>query len=645
MSIMTDMNMIFRISRWWLDINSKTRLIVLTTLLVSLVMSTLTFWALIIIQEDSVISDNRFCKDLGVLFAYSLIDFIEADNQKELASFVEKIYLTTSSIRYILLFHSDGTLFWGLPVYNNSIQNLLQLHRNLFQLETQDLLFGVPLVKNDTIFYHNITDIIIPLNKNGRNLGSLELGINSNVSFSSNTKLIMHISIAIFVSTWLMFLIGAAFNSLTIAEPIQKLFVGIRNIASGNFHQTIILPVRGKLGDLILVFNEMSERLESYESKNVDELVLEKMKLETIVSTIADGVILIDKDLRFLFVNQIAVKAFHWSNIDIIGKSLCDHFPPHVNEALLPILNNLVQSSYLYKQDYHTEEICINFDYNSNKVLRFLLTAVVDYHNILSSVTIVIHDISQETQLQEAKHQFIANVSHELRTPLCNIGSFLETLLDYYNILTNHQKIKFLRIANSETKRLSTLVNDILDLSQLESNYIYNLSSVNLADLINHIIQSHRIVAHYNNISLITELDDRVKFIHANESSLSQVFANLISNAIKFTSINGQIILRIYRVNKMSYSSDVQDKNQYKADISNVVRVEIIDEGIGVEERDQKQIFDRFVRIENNIHSLEGTGLGLSIVSNILTKHNTQIFLHSEPLVGTSLWFDLLSAD
>lgn len=638
---MTNMNIILRISRWWLNINSKTRLIVLTILLVSLVLSALTFWALIIIQEDSVISDNRFCKDLGILFAYNLIDLIEANNQKELASFVEKIYLSTSSIRYILLFHSDGTLFLGLPVYNDSIQNLLQLHKTLFQLETQDLLFGVPLVNNNTLFYHHITDVIIPLNKNGRNLGSLELGINSNTSFSSNAELIMDISIAVFVSTWLMFLIGAAFNSLTITEPIHKLFLGIRNIASGNFNQKIILPVTGELGDVILVFNEMAERLESYESKNVDELILEKMKLETIVSTVADGVILIDKELRLLFVNQIAIKAFHWSNIDIIGKSLCDHFPQHVNDALLPILNNLVKSSYLYKQNYRTEEICINFDYNAKKVLRFLLTAVVDYHNILSSVTIVVHDISQQTQLREAKHQFMANVSHELRTPLCNIGSFLETLLDYYHVLTNQHKIKFLRIANSETKRLSILVNDILDLSQLESDYIYNIASINLVDLINNIIQSYHIVAHYNNISLIVEFDERVKFIYANEGSLYQVFANLLSNAIKFTSINGQIILRIYRVNKFIDPANVQYSNIK----TNVVRVEIIDEGIGIEERDQRQIFDRFFRIENHIHSLEGTGLGLSIVSNILSKHDTQVFLYSEPLVGTSLWFDLLSAD
>lgn len=637
------MNIISKISSWWLDTNLKTRLTVLLILTISLVMSGLTFWALTTIQEDSIIYDNRFCKDLGILLASNLLEFIENNDYKELASFVEKIYLSTSSIRYILLFYADGTLFLALPVYSDKVQNLLQLHKNLFQLETQDLLFGVPLLKAISIFDDNITDVIIPLSKSGKNFGSLNLGINSNTHFSSNSKLIMDISIATFVSIWSMFLMGVTFSTLTMEEPIKQLLQGIKNIASGNFSQKIILPLEGELGNLITSFNTMMEKLESYEKKNVDELILEKMKLETIVSTITEGVILIDAELRFLFVNQIAIQSFHWSNLDIIGKSIFDHFPMHVNKSLLPILNDFVKSNYVYKKDCKTRELKINFDYNSNKVLRFLLTTALDYNDMLASVTIVIQDISQEVELNKAKHQFIANVSHELRTPLCNIGSFLETLLDYHNTLNNQQKIRFLRIANSETRRLSALVNDILDLSQLESGYTYNLVPVNIMSMIDDIVQSYHIVANYNSISLIKELDIHVKFVYAHESSLLQVFANLISNAIKFTSPNGQVIVRTYFVGSNNQLVDL--KKIYDDGKSRLVRIEIVDEGIGIDKRNHAKVFDRFVRIENNIHSLEGTGLGLSIVANVLNKHDTQIFLYSEPLVGTSLWFDLWHVD
>nr|AOM64580.1 hypothetical protein Riqu_101 [Riquetophycus sp.] len=630
------------ISGWWLDINLKTRLIVLTTLILSLIMSGLTFWALTIIQEDSIIADNRFCKDLGILFASNLLDLVETNNQKELASFVEKIYLSTSSLRYILLFRVDGTLFFGLPVYSEKVQNLLQLHRNLFQLETQNFLFGTPLIKLNTIFNDNITDIIIPLTKNGKNLGSLDLGINSNTILYSSSKLIQDISIAIFVSIWLIFVVGAAFNAVIITEPIKELLLGVQNIASGNFNQRINLPFDGELGELIISFNEMAEKLESYEQKNVDQLLLEKVKLEAIVSNIADGAILIDTELRVLFANHIAIKAFNWFNIDIIGKSILDCFPLHVNEALLPILNNWVRSTDLYYSQCRTEELSINVDYDSSKVFRFLLTTVLDYStNMLTSVTIIIQDISPEVNLNDAKNQFIANVSHELRTPLCNISSFLETLLDYDQTLSSQQKVQFLNIANREAQRLSALVNDILDLSLLESEYNYIFSAVDLVHIVNNLISSYQIVASYNNICLLIEIDNNVKYVWANESALMQVFANLISNAIKFTSINGQIVLRIYQVNDYICVLDSQNFNYD----TQCVRIEIIDEGIGINTVDQKSVFDRFFRIENQTHVLEGTGLGLSIVTNILMRHNTRIFIKSEILVGTSLWFDLLNVN
>nr|WCH56261.1 drug sensory protein A [Hypnea sp.] len=641
--MMIYMKLISHISQWWSDINLKTRLMVLMTLIVSLIMSGLTFWSLTIIQEDSIITDTRFCKDLGILFASNILDFVETNNNQELASFVEKVYLNTSSIRYILFFNTDGSLFFGLPVYNNKVQSLLQLHRNLFQLETQNFLFGIPLVKYNNIFNDHIIDITIPLTKDGKNLGSLDLGISSNPTLLSSSKLIRDVSIAIFVSIWLMVMIGVAFNMVTLNDPIKQLLIGVKNIAAGNFNQRVDLHFDGELGDLIIGFNDMAERLESYEKKNVDKLMLEKMKLETIVSTIADGTILVDTELRLLFANKIAIKAFNWSNVDILGQFICLHLPVHVNEALLPILNSLIESHYLRDIRYQTKELCINFDYNSKKIFRFLLTTVLeDRSRVLTGIAIIIQDISREVQLNDAQNQFIANVSHELRTPLSSINSFLETLLDYDQSLSIKQKLHFLKIANNETKRLSILVNDILHLSRLESESNYILVPVNIRSVISDSILSSQLIANYNNVEVMVEFDPHIKFVWAHETSLLQVFVNLLSNAIKFTSIKGNIILRIYLLTnsyvKQMYSGDLLKYKQ-------IVRVEIIDEGIGIDKREQKNVFNRFVRIENYVHTLEGTGLGLSIIRNILAKHKTKIMLQSDLFVGTSLWFDLLRAD
>nr|QCI08985.1 Drug sensory protein A [Inkyuleea mariana] len=628
------------LSKWWIDINLKTRLIVLITLAISVFMSSLTFWTLNIIQQESRITDNLFCKDLSILFTSNIINSIDFNNKKQLASFVETIYLSTSSIRYILFFNIDGSLFFSLPVYGNQIQDVLQLHQNLFQLDTQDFLFNTPLIQYSSLFNDNITDIIIPLIKNDQNLGSLDLGINSNSTVTSSSILIRNVSIAIFVSIWFMFIIGATFNAFMMNEPIKQLLSGMQNMSSGNFNKRINLDCDGNFRNLIISFNQMAERLEYYEKKIIDDLTSEKNKLETIISTITDGTILVDTELRLLFVNRIAIKSFNWINLDIIGQSICNYFPLHVNDALLPILNNLVKSNYLDSSINQIEEFSIDFDYNSKKSFRFLLTTVLDRHSgILTGIAIIIQDISKEVLLNEAKNQFIGNVSHELRTPLCNIRSFLETLLDYNDSLNDQQKVKFLMIANSETKRLSTLVNDILDLSRLESKFDYSLTNIDLIDIINCVIRTSQLVAKKNNIDLIIEVDPQITGVLGHESSLLQVLSNLLSNAIKFTNIYGQIVLRVYSL--ISIPLTIKSQFFYQHSFS-VVRIEIIDEGIGIDKRDQKGIFDRFIRIEDNVHTLPGTGLGLSIVQNILNKHNTQIIVQSELSVGTSLSFDLL---
>jgi two-component system sensor histidine kinase NblS len=382
----------------------------------------------------------------------------------------------------------------------------------------------------------------------------------------------------------------------------------------------------------------MVEKLQYHEKQHINRLVLEKNKLELIASVIADGIILVDLDLRVLFVNHIARKFFNWLNFDIIGDNLTNYLPLHIIDSLLPILNNLIKLTYLDSLNYSYKEITLDIDYDSKKNYRFLLTALIDNNGkILTGIAIIIQDISREVKLNKAKNQFISNVSHELRTPLCNIGSFLETLLDYNESLNNKQKNHFLKIANDETQRLSRLVNDILDLSRLESNFKYDLSNINLIHLLKYILNTSQIIANKHNIKLILEVEPNVIYVRGHESSFIQIISNLLSNAIKFTNDYGQVIIRVYSISSLPINNFLlRNKNPIT-----LIRIEIIDEGIGIDNIEQKIIFDRFVRIEDNIHTLQGTGLGLSIVKNILRKYDTDIFVDSDLLVGTSLWFDL----
>ena len=470
--------------------------------------------------------------------------------------------------------------------------------------------------------------------------GFLQLGVSFSTSSLYSIKVVQTFSVSIFTVAWLMFVAGIIFNFCIVVGPINKILLGLQNVASGNFGYQINDSISGNIGDTIISFNEMSKRLLSYEKKNIVQLISEKARLEALVSTISDGAIILDSELRFLAVNQPAVKALNWLNKDLIGEIIFWHLPVHVNEALLPVLNTMIRTSCLNNKKLKIQELSIDLHHGSIKTFRLLLSTILSYKSIgFNGVVITLQDTTREAQLNGAKSQFISNVSHELRTPLCNIQSFLETLIDYDYKLKPSQKSNFLSIVYAETKRLNTLINDVLDLSKLDSEYTHNLYPVKFMSIVLYIIKTSQIIALNKKVQISIEIGYKVEKVLAHETSLCQVLSNLISNSLKFTHCGGKIIVRMYYLPSLSNPASNINCG------TNRVRIEIIDEGIGIEKVYQKQIFDRFMRVENSVHTLKGTGLGLSIVKNIIEKYNSVIRVYSEAGIGTSFWFDLFILD
>nr|YP_009237490.1 hypothetical protein [Wildemania schizophylla]AKS28537.1 hypothetical protein [Wildemania schizophylla] len=625
--------------KWWSDITLRTRLMVMTTLVVSLLMSSLTFWTLTSIQQETRLIDNRFGKDLSSLLAFNITPILESNNYLQLQQFIENFYLSTSSIRYILVFNADGQIYYSIPFSAETAVNLFSLSEYNCLRNENYYFSNTPIVSTPNHLHSEIIDIIIPLIKENRILGILNIGINSNPIITTSSQLTRDVSVAVFVSIWLMVILGAAFNAFTITRPIRELLTGVKNIASGDFQQRINLPFGGELGALIFNFNEMAERLEKYEEQNVEKLTSEKAKLETLVSTIADGAILLDKDLRVILVNRTAIENFGWEGTDIAGSIIIDYLPEDVKQQLFPVLNDMVRKSFLEQSLGETQEICIKLQKNYKQTFRVLLTTVLDHkYRILTGIAVTIQDRTQEVELNEVKNQFISNVSHELRTPLFNIKSFLETLYDYHESLDDSQQLEFLAIANKETERLTRLVNDVLDLSRLESEQEYSLQATDLVSAIEQTVRTYQLSAKDKKIDLYIDIETNLPCVIGNYSLILQILANLIGNSLKFTYPHGIITLRTYIINNKLDST-------YTVCSRQKVRVEVCDNGIGISKKNQKRIFTRFLRIENYAHTLEGTGLGLSIVKNIIHKHNSEIYLYSELKNGSCFFFDLTIAN
>ncbi|NEO18180.1 MULTISPECIES: two-component system sensor histidine kinase NblS [unclassified Moorena] len=623
------------IRRWWSEFTLQTKLMAAATLVVSLLMSGLTFWAVNTIQQDARMNDTRFGRDLGLLLAANVEPHVAANNFDELARFSSRFYSSTSSVRYIIYADEDGEIIFGIPFSAAEVKNSLTIKRRIELPEGYAKNSDQPMARQHLTPDGQVTDVFVPLIDENKYLGVLAVGINPNPTVVVSSNLTRDVTIAVFISIWVMVILGAVGNALTITKPIKELLVGVRNIAAGNFKQRIEMPLGVELKELVSSFNDMAERLERYEEQNIEELTAEKAKLETLVSTIADGAVLIDTNFQVMLVNPTARRIFGWEEEDIVGKNVLYHLPDVVTMELTRPLYQMAtaeKQTETERESREGEEFRITLTKPVSRTVRILLSKVLNqYRENINGIAITVQDITREVELNQAKSNFISNVSHELRTPLFNIKSFIETLHDYGEELSEAERKEFLDTANRETDRLTRLVNDVLDLSRLESCRIYQLEPFDIVRPIEQTLRTYQLNARDQTIELAQEIEPDLPPVMGHYDLLLQVLANLVGNSLKFTQSGGRVVIRAYQLEAELKPQEGKGR----------VRIEISDTGIGIAPEDQQAIFDRFFRVENRVHTLEGTGLGLSIVRNIIERHHSRVHLVSEVGVGTTFWFDL----
>ena len=606
------------------------------TLLVSLLMSAVTFWAVNDIQTDARLNDTRFGKDLGLLLAANVAPLVAKNDLREVTRLSKEFYANSSSIRYILYADPDGEIFYGIPFNSEEVQNSLSIRRRIQLPEDIMMRPDRPLVRQHITPQGEVTDIFVNLQHDGKSLGLIAIGINPNPTAVASSSLTLDVTTAVFVSIWAMVILGAASNAVTITRPLRELVAGVQNIASGNFKQRIDLPFGGELGELIRSFNEMAQRLKKYEEQNIEELTAEKSKLETLVSTIADGALLLDLDMRIVLANPAAIKIMGWDqdgeNSSWQGNSILNILPERLSADLGRSLMQIATGD----REGGEFRIMASGDKDDSVLahaFRIWITSVLSSSNAIKGIAITIQDITREVELNAAQSRFISNVSHELRTPLFNIKSFIETLHEYGDELSEEQKKEFLDTANNETDRLTRLVNDVLDLSRLESGSQYHFSAIELSETVEQTVRTYKLNASSKGVELIHEIAPNLERIWGNYDLILQVLFNLVGNALKFTETGGKVTIRIYPWQDQTTTYPIRTV-QY-------ARVEVEDTGYGIPAEDCDRVFDRFFRVEDKVHTLEGTGLGLSIVRNIIEKHHSKIHIKSEVGIGTTFWFDL----
>lgn len=627
-----------RLGRWWAEFSLQTKLLVVATMVVSLLMTGITFLALNGIQRDAQLSDTRYARDLGLLLSANVTPLVAEGNDRELAAVADRFWRSSRSLRYIFFADPEGIIYLGIPIGGNAGSSELLLSRRLELPADIQKRPDTPLIRQHLSPDGRVTDVFVPMVSEGHYLGVLALGINPNETLLTSAALTREVTVAVFVSIWVLVILGAVFNALTITRPVKELLQGVRSIASGNFETRLSLPVGGELGELLGGFNTMASQLEVYKAANIEELTAAQVKQQTLIATMADGAVLLDADGSIVLVNPTARRLFRWEGRNLEGSELIGELPEPLALELQVALESLVGGA----KDSADVRCRLG---EPSRTLRIVLQSVRDASGeSLKGIAMTIQDLTREVELNAAQSRFISNVSHELRTPLFNIKSYVETLHDLGDQLSEEEKKEFLGIANDETDRLTRLVNDVLDLSRLESERVWAFEPIELPTAIEQTLRTYRLNADDKGVSLHFDADPQLPRALGNWDLLLQVFDNLVGNALKFTPKGGQLMVRAYPWPDLCpLIPDDTNANPSCALTSPLprLRVEIADSGCGISEVDQSRIFERFYRVENAVHTEAGTGLGLSIVRGILDKHGSQVRMTSALGIGTVFWFDL----
>ena len=392
----------------------------------------------------------------------------------------------------------------------------------------------------------------------------------------------------------------------TIARPIADMKKQALAMAKGNFSRKVKVYGHDEIGTLANTFNHLTKKLQEAQAMTEGE----RRKLSSVLSYMTDGVIATDRKGRVILINEPAAEMLDVSRETILSQPI---------EKVLGLENTNTFEDLLEEKD------SLILDYSTKTkayILRANFSVIQKETGFVNGLIAVLHDITEQEKIDAERREFVANVSHELRTPLTTMRSYLEALADG---AWQDEEIapNFLEVTRTETERMIRLVNDLLQLSKMDStDYKLNKEWVDFVVFYDRIIDRFE-MSKQQNVTFKRKLPDHVIFVEIDEDKMTQVLYNIISNALKYSPEGGQVTFAI------------KEKND-------TIIVSVSDEGVGIPKESIGKIFDRFYRVDKaRTRKLGGTGLGLAIAKEMVNAHGGRIWASSKEGKGTTISFSL----
>ena len=470
-------------------------------------------------------------------------------------------------------------------------------------------------IQNNTDSNKRVWIYVSPVKKDNEVVGVISLM----ADIESVYQEVNSISKIFIVGTILSILITTVIGfvaSKTVTSSIEKMSSQVKKMALGNYGTVVGIDTDDEIGDLAKVFNQISKRIE--EEQAVTET--ERRKLATIIESMMDGIITTDNNGRIILINTSAEDMLGGRNDEIfIGKDVLKILNITEYESIEEILE--AEDSLLVNASKSDEELLLRAEIS--KIEKEDKEDLTQMSIELEGYIIVLYDVTDQERQEKERREFVSTVSHELRTPLTTMNSYIEALEE--GVLEDKELApQFIDTIHKETTRMIRMVNELMQLGKMDiKEEHYEKEFIDINKMLEQI--TDRFALTHPEKNFIKHIPKSPIFVEGDQDKLTQVFDNIVNNAIKYSPNGKNITVRV----RQNYHH-------------NRVSISIKDEGVGIPLVHIDKIFNRFYRVDKSRQrSMGGTGLGLALAKTIVEAHKGRIWAQSREGYGSIIFVTL----
>ncbi|MBS9337117.1 ATP-binding protein [Fructobacillus parabroussonetiae] len=450
--------------------------------------------------------------------------------------------------------------------------------------------------------------------KNGKQTVGAVVVYGSLHEIYTNARRVMWLFILAGILTVLAAIYLGFILSRTVTKPIEQIAKQTARITAGDYAMVNKIAGSNEIATLAQSVNVMSQKIAS----STEMISNEKNRLYSVLHHMTDGVLLTDARGRLTIINQAASDYLKVNEYEALGQPVFDvlDMPEYQN------IRDLIKSKEPFTMDL------------GERIIEVRISMIKDPSGMINALILILHDVTLQLKTEADRKNFVSNVSHELRTPLTSVTSYVEALAD--GAKDNPETLDaFLSVIQNETDRMTRMVSDLLELSRIDQGTMeLKTELVNLHAMVNFVLNRFDMILKTDNtkqtkhpLHIVRHILDEELWADVDHDKIMQVLDNLLNNAFKYSPDGGTITVGLDKVG---------DK----------ARVSVSDQGLGIPLEDQKQVFNRFFRVDKSrSRAMGGTGLGLAISKEVIETLGGKIWVESKEGVGSTFYFELDNVD